>query len=85
MHCPPIKPKLIVVFLKHEEGVGGVNLGFRELGIDSTMLIDDYLYKCMGNVPYSYILPKTFDSEAEDNYILDTLWPWWGYMKLQAS
>jgi hypothetical protein len=25
-----------------------ISLGFRKFGIDSTMLIDDYLYKCMG-------------------------------------
>jgi hypothetical protein len=53
-----------------------INLGFKELSIDNTMLIDDFPYKCMGNLPYSYILPKTSDSEMKDKYILDTLWPY---------
>jgi hypothetical protein len=53
-----------------------VSPGFKELGANNTMLIDDCLYKCMRNVSYSYIVPKRFDSEVEDNYILDTLWPY---------
>ncbi len=40
------------------------------------MLIDDYLYKCVNNVPYSHILPHPFDLKIEDNYLLDSLWPY---------
>jgi hypothetical protein len=50
-----------------------INPRFRHLG-PNNMLIDDYLYKCMGNVPYSYIMPHPFDSEYKDNYLLEQLW-----------
>jgi len=53
-----------------------INLGFRELGPHNTLLIDDCPYKCIGNVPYSYILPHPFDYEVVDTYLLDNLWPY---------
>lgn len=43
----------------------------------NTLLIDDCPYKCMVNVPYSYILFHLFNNEVDDkNYLLDTLWPY---------
>jgi hypothetical protein len=39
-----------------------INPRFRQLGLNK-MLIDDYLYKCMGNVLYFYIMPHPFDIE----------------------
>jgi hypothetical protein len=53
-----------------------ISRGFRELGLTNILLIDDCLYKCLGNVPYSYIWPHPFDSKKGDNYLMDTLWPW---------
>jgi hypothetical protein len=61
---------------KHGYNLKGINPEFRELGPINTSLIDDYSYKCLGNVLYSYILPHHFDSEKEDNYLMDTLWPY---------
>jgi hypothetical protein len=52
-----------------------ISPGFKELIYRNTLLIDDCLYKCMGNMPYSYILPHPFNSEVDDKkYLLDTLW-----------
>ncbi len=53
-----------------------INPRFRELGLHNTLLIDDYPCKCIGNVPYSYILPHPFDCEVVDTYMLDNLWPY---------
>ncbi len=61
-----------------------INIGFRELGPTNTLLIENYPYKCLGNVPYSYILPHHFDSQKEDNYLMDTLWPYLDCMRLQV-
>jgi hypothetical protein len=49
---------------------------FRELIPSNTLLIDDCPYKCVGNMPYSYILPHPFDPEVENNYLLGSLWPY---------
>ncbi len=50
---------------------------FRELTYCNTLVIDDCPYKCIGNVPYFYNLPHTFNSEVGDNnYLLGTLWPY---------
>jgi hypothetical protein len=51
-----------------------ISLGFRELTLNNTLLIDDYPYKCASNVPYSYILPHPFDLEVGDNYLMGSLW-----------
>ncbi len=46
-------------------------------GPQNTLLIDDCPYKCIGNVPFSYILPPMYDSKIEDNnYLLGSLWPY---------
>ncbi len=50
-----------------------INLGFRELGPTNILLKRQLSYKCLGNVPYSYILPHPFDGQKEDNYLMDTL------------
>ncbi len=50
-----------------------ISLGFRKLG-PNIALIDDYLYKCMGNVPYPYIMPHQFNNEYNSNYLLEELW-----------
>jgi hypothetical protein len=49
---------------------------FKEFSHHNTLFIDDYPYKCMGNVPFFYIMLHPFNNEADDNrYILGTLWP----------
>jgi hypothetical protein len=53
-----------------------INLTFRQLDQFNTLLIDNCLYKCIGNVPFSYILPHPFDSQVEENYLLESLWPY---------
>jgi len=54
-----------------------ISLGFRPLDPQNTLLINDCPYKCIGNVPFSYILPLTYDSKMEDNnYLLGILWPY---------
>jgi hypothetical protein len=53
-----------------------ISLGFKHLCPNNTLLIDDCPYKCMGNVPYSYIMPHPFNSEYKDNYLLEELWPY---------
>jgi hypothetical protein len=47
---------------------------FKELGSTNILLINDCPYKCLGNVPYSYILFHPFDNKKEDNYLMDTIW-----------
>jgi hypothetical protein len=39
-----------------------INPTFRQLDQFNTLLVDDCPYKCIGNVPFSYILPHPFDS-----------------------
>lgn len=51
-----------------------INPTFRQLDQFNTLLIDDYPYKCIGNVPFSYTLPHPFDNKVEDNYSLESLW-----------
>ncbi len=53
-----------------------INPGLRELSLSNTLLIDDYPYMSVGNVPFSYIIPQPFDQEVEDNYLLANLWPY---------
>jgi hypothetical protein len=49
----------------------------RPLFCMNTLLINDCPYKCMGNVPYYYILLEPFNIEVDDkNYLLGTLWPY---------
>jgi hypothetical protein len=43
----------------------------------NTLLIDDCPYKCINNVPFSYILPPMYDSKVENNnYFLGSPWPY---------
>jgi hypothetical protein len=39
---------------------------FRKLKYHNTLVIDDCPNKCMGSMPYSYILPHPFNSEVDD-------------------
>ncbi len=48
----------------------------QQLGPTNTLLIDDSPYKCIGNAPFSYIMPNQFDNEVENNYLLEELWPY---------
>ncbi len=53
-----------------------ISPGFKPLGPQDTLLID-CPYKCIGNVPFSYILSLTYDSKVQDNnYLLGNLWPY---------
>jgi hypothetical protein len=49
---------------------------FRELGPNNILLIDDCPYKCIGNPPFSYIMPQPYNNLALDNYLLENLWPY---------
>jgi hypothetical protein len=42
-----------------------VSLTFKSFGPHNTLLIDDCLFKCIGNMPFLYILPFPFNSEAK--------------------
>ncbi len=53
-----------------------INPRFKQLGPNNMLLIDVCSYKCMGNVPYSYIMPHPFNNEYKDNYLLEELWPY---------
>jgi hypothetical protein len=53
-----------------------VSLGFRSLSPHNTLLIDDYPFKCIGNMPSSYILCLPLNSEVVDSYLMNTLWPY---------
>ncbi len=53
-----------------------ISPGFQELIPSNTLLIDDCPYKCVGKIPYSYILPHPFDPKVKDNYLLGNLWPY---------
>ncbi len=53
-----------------------ISLGFQKLTLNNTLLIDGCTYKCVINVPYSYILPHPFDLEVGDNYLMGSLWPY---------
>jgi len=50
-----------------------ISLTFRSLGPHNTLLIDDCPFKCIGNMPFSYILPMFFNLEVEYNYLMSTL------------
>jgi hypothetical protein len=63
---------VIVSFEKMSRVFEEMALRFRLLGLSNTLLIDDY--KCIANVPFSYIVFYPFDSEVEDNYLLEKLW-----------
>jgi hypothetical protein len=61
---------------EHEHVFNEINSKLnRPLFYMNTLLIDDYPYKCMGNVPYFYILLEPFNIEVDKNYLLRTLWP----------
>jgi hypothetical protein len=49
---------------------------FKELGPNNNLLINDCPYKCIGNPPFSYILPRPFNNMLLDSYLLDSLWPY---------
>jgi len=51
-----------------------VNLEFQKLSSNNMLLIDDYPYKCVGNVPFLYILPQPLDPKVKDTYLLANLW-----------
>lgn len=61
---------------KHEDNVGGVNPRFRQLCPSNILLIDDCPYKCIGNPPFSYIPPQSYNNLAPYNYLLENLWPY---------
>jgi hypothetical protein len=63
-----------------------INPGFQELSPSNTLLIDDCPNKCVGNVPFSHIIPQPFDLEVEDNYLLANLWPYLlGLLKVPST
>jgi len=75
--CHPLNKKRPLVLKNMDMVFQEISPGFRELTYCNTLLIDDCPYKCVGNVPYFYILLHPFNSEVDDkNYLLATLWPY---------
>jgi hypothetical protein len=72
----PLNPKQPLVLRNMNMVFNEINPKLnRPLSHMNTLLIDDYPYKCMGNVPYFYILLEPFNIEVDDkNYLLGTLW-----------
>jgi len=75
--CHPLYQKRPLMLKNMDKVFQEISPRFRELTYHNTLLIDDCPYKCMGIMPYSYILPHPFNSEVDDkNYLLNTLWPY---------
>jgi hypothetical protein len=72
----PLNPNKELVLNDMNKVFFDISLGFWELTLSNTLLIDDFPYKCVSNVPYSYILPHPFDLEVRDNYSMGNLWPY---------
>jgi hypothetical protein len=70
----PLNPNKELVRKTLSKVLSNISPGFRELTPNNTLLIVDCPYKCVGNVPYSYILPHPFEIEVEDNYLMRSLW-----------
>jgi hypothetical protein len=49
-----------------------ISLTFRSLGPHNTLLIDDCPFKCISNMPLSYIMSMSFNLEVEYNYLMST-------------
>jgi hypothetical protein len=71
--CHPLNVERELVLKNMKRMWDEVSLTFRSLGPHNTLLIDDCLFKCIGNLPFSYILPFPFNSEVEDNYLINNL------------
>jgi hypothetical protein len=72
----PLNPNKEFVLKTLSKVFSDISPRFQELTPSNTLLIDDFPYKCVGNVPYSYILPHPFDPKVKDNYLLGSLWPY---------
>jgi len=70
----PLNPNKELVLKYMNKVFSNISPGFRKLIPNYTLLIDDCPYKCVNNVPYSYILPHPFDPEVRDNYLMGSLW-----------
>jgi hypothetical protein len=70
----PLNPNKELVLNYMSKVLSDINRGFRELTLSNALLIDDYPYKCVSSVPYSYILPHPFDPKVGDNYLMGSLW-----------
>ncbi len=70
----PLNPKNELVLKDMNKVLSNISNGFQELTPNNTLLIDDCPYKCVSNVPYSYILPHPFDPKVGDNYLMGSLW-----------
>jgi len=70
----PLNPKNELVLKDMNKVFSNISNGFQELTPNNTLLIDDHPYKCVSNVPYSYILPHPFDPKVGDNYLMGSLW-----------
>jgi hypothetical protein len=74
--CHPLNKKQPLVLNNMDRVFQEISPRFKELTYCNALLIDEWPYKCMGNLPYFYILPHLFNSEVDDkNYLLGTLWP----------
>ncbi len=73
-----LNPRWQLVLKKMSKAFQEISLRFFQLSHKNTLLIDDYPFKCMANVPFSYVLPKPFNYDVmhDNNYLIDTLWPY---------
>jgi len=75
--CHPLNQKQPLVLKNVDKVFQEISPRLKELTYRNILLIDDCPYKCMGDVPYSYIMPYPFNCEVDDNnYLLGTLWPY---------
>jgi len=52
----PLNPNKELVLKDMNKVFSDIGSGFQELTLNNTLLIDDYPYKCVSNVPHSYLL-----------------------------
>jgi hypothetical protein len=71
--CHPLNVNRELVLKNMKRVWEEINPTFRSLGPHNTLLIDDCPFKCIGNMPFSYNLPMSFNSKVEENYLISTL------------
>jgi hypothetical protein len=74
--CHPLNVNRELVLKNMKRVWEEINLTFNSLGPHNKLLIDDCMFKCIGNMPFLYNLPMSFNLEVENNYLMNTFWPY---------